>query len=284
MGLFEIISQGCQSLAAATAPSVSAMGIHIVIALATMMLVWFGVQEALASSQGGPGFSMGKFLNLFMLLTFAYAMVNYYDSSIPGLGFSIRGFIDGGTANLVNIIGADGSTTILKEIHAASSKTGPSILSSLMSPYYAIVYFAVQLLLGIMAAVVSAILAYGAIASTIIGLLGPIFIPFLVFDKLDWLFWGWLKSYLGFSFYKVVAAAAMNVLAQVLTNYYIQLGQSFSDPSLLVETLPLLILLVLVNVYILFKIPAMTQSLFSGHTSGGSSGLGMAMMAIRAMI
>jgi type IV secretory pathway VirB6-like protein len=122
-----------------------------------------------------------------------------------------------------------------------------------MSPYYAIVYFAVQLLLGIMAAVVSAILAYGAIASTIIGLLGPIFIPFLVFDKLDWLFWGWLKSYLGFSFYKVVAAAAMNVLAQVLTNYYIQLGQSFSDPSLLVETLPLLILLVLVNVYILFK-------------------------------
>jgi len=284
MGLFEIISQGCQSLAAATAPSVSAMGIHIVIALATIMLVWFGVQEALASSQGGPGFSMGKFLNLFMLLTFAYAMVNYYDSSIPGLGFSIKGFIDGGTANLVNIIGADGSTTILKEIHAASSKTGPSIISSLMSPYYAIVYFAVQFLLGIMAAVVSAILAYGAIASTIIGLLGPIFIPFLVFDKLDWLFWGWLKSYLGFSFYKVVAAAAMNVLAQVLTNYYIQLGQSFSDPSLLVETLPLLILLVLVNVYILFKIPAMTQSLFSGHTSGGSSGLGMAMMAIRAMI
>jgi len=284
MGLFQIISQGCQSLAAATAPSVSAMGIHIVIALATIMLVWFGVQEALASSQGGPGFSMGKFLNLFMLLTFAYAMVNYYDSSIPGLGFSIKGFIDGGTANLVNIIGADGSTTMLNEINAASSKTGPSILSSLMSPYYAMVYFVVQLLLGIMAAVVSAILAYGAIASTIIGLLGPIFIPFLVFDKLDWLFWGWLKSYLGFSFYKVVAAAAMNVLSQVLTNYYIQLGQSFSDPSLLVATLPLLILLVLVNVYILFKIPAMTQSLFSGHTSGGSSGLGLAMMAIRAAL
>src|SRR4029077_7301162 len=41
-------------------------------------------------------FSMGRFLNLFMLLTFAYAMVNYYDSSIPGLGFSIKGFIDGG--------------------------------------------------------------------------------------------------------------------------------------------------------------------------------------------
>jgi type IV secretory pathway VirB6-like protein len=284
MGLFNFLSQGCQSLATAAAPSITTMGIHIVVAMATIMLVWFGVQEALASAQGGAGFNIGKFISLFMLLTFAYAMVNYYNSSIPGLGFSVKGFIDNGTANLVNVIGSDGSTTMLNQIHAASSKTGPSMLTSLMSPYYAIVYFAVQFLLGVMAAVVSAILAYGAIASTIIGLLGPIFIPFLVFNKLDWLFWGWLKAYLGFSFYKVVAAAAMNVLSQVMTNYYIQLGQSVSDPSTIVQSLPLLILLVLVNIYILFKIPAMTQTLFSGHTSGHDAGLGMAMLALRAAL
>jgi len=283
-GLFDFIAQGCQSLAATAAPSITAMGIHIVIALATIMLVWFGVQEALASAHGGAGFSMGRFLNLFMLLTFAYAMVNYYDSSIPGLGFSIKGFIDGGTTNLVILIGSDGSTTMLNEIHAAAAKTGPSMLTSMMSPYYSLVYFVVQVLLGALAAIVSAILAYGAIASTIIGLLGPIFIPFLVFDKLDWLFWGWLKAYLGFSFYKVVAAATMNVLSHVLTNYYIQLGQSVSDPSTIVQALPLLILLVLVNIYILFKIPAMTQSLFGGHTGGHDGGLGVAMMAIRAAI
>ena len=44
----------------------------------------------------------------------------------------------------------------------------------------------------------------------------------------------------------------------------------------MVQTLPLLVLLVLVNVYILFKIPAMTHSLFTGHTGGhgiGMSGL-----------
>ncbi len=97
IGFFNFIAQACQSLAATAAPSITAMGVHIVIALATIMLVWFGVQEALASAHGGPGFSMGRFLNLFMLLTFAYAMVNYYDTSIPGLGFSIKGFIDGGT-------------------------------------------------------------------------------------------------------------------------------------------------------------------------------------------
>ncbi|MGD1082769.1 MAG: type IV secretion system protein [Candidatus Sulfotelmatobacter sp.] len=283
-GLFEYIAQACQALAATAAPSITAMGIHIVIALATIMMVWFGVQEALASAHSEGGFSMGRFLNLFMLLTFAYAMVNYYDNSIPGLGFSIKSFIDGGTTNLVSLIGSDGSTTMLSEIHAASSKTGPSLLTSMMSPYYAIVYFAVQFLLALLAAIVSAILAYGAIAATIIGLLGPIFIPFLVFDKLDWLFWGWLKAYLGFSFYKVVAAATMNVLAHVLTNYYIQLGQSVSDPSTIVQTLPLLVLLVLVNVYILFKIPTMTHSLFSGGSGGHGGGFGAAMLAIRALM
>ena len=281
MSLFQFIAQACQSLAATVAPSITAMGLHIVLALATIVMVWFGVQEALASAHGEAGFSMGRFLNLFMLLTFAYVMVNYYDSSIPGLGFSLKGFIDGGTINLVNLIGSDGSNTMLNEINAASSKTGPGLLNTMMSPYYAIVYFVVQFLLALLAAIVSAIVAYGAIAATIIGLLGPIFIPFLVFDKLDWLFWGWLKAYLGFSFYKVVAAATLNVLSHVLTNYYIQLGQSLSDPSLIVQTLPLLVLLVLVNIYILFKIPTMTHSLFTGGTGGHGGGLGLAMMAIR---
>ena len=284
MSLFQFIAQACQSLAATVAPSITAMGIRIVLALATIVMVWFGVQEALASANGEAGFSMGRFLNLFMLLTFAYAMVNYYDSSIPGLGFSLKGFIDGGTINLVNLIGSDGSNTMLNEINAASSKTGPGLLNTMMSPYYAIVYFVVQFLLALLAAIVSAIVAYGAIAATIIGLLGPIFIPFLVFDKLDWLFWGWLKAYLGFSFYKVVAAATLNVLSHVLTNYYIQLGQSLSDPSLIVQTLPLLVLLVLVNIYILFKIPTMTHSLFTGGTGGHGGGLGIAVAALRAAI
>ena len=67
-----------------------------------------------------------------------------------------------------------------------------------------------------------------------------------------------------------------------LTNYYIQLGQSMSDPSTMVQTL--VILLVLVNIYILFKIPTMTHSLFTGGTGGHGGGMAMAMMAIRAAI
>src|SRR6266446_8934419 len=106
-GLFELIAQGCQSLAATAAPSITAMGLHIVLSLATIMLVWFGVQEALASAQGGPGFSVAKFLNFFLLITFAYCFVKFYDSSIPGIGYSLKGFVSGGTSNLVDYIGHD---------------------------------------------------------------------------------------------------------------------------------------------------------------------------------
>ena len=36
-------------------------------------------QEALASAQGGPGFNVAKFLNFFLLITFAYCFVRFYD-------------------------------------------------------------------------------------------------------------------------------------------------------------------------------------------------------------
>jgi hypothetical protein len=47
--------------------------------------------------------------------------------------------------------------------------------------------------------------------------------------------------------------------------------------------MPLLILLILVNVYILFKIPEITNSIFSGHTGGGGSTMGMIALALRGL-
>src|ERR1700742_3308615 len=115
MDLFNFITQACTSLTNSMSSSVDAMGLRICIALATMMLVWFGVQEALASAQGSPGFSIGKFLNFFMLITFAYVLVKFYDSSIPGVGYSLKGFINGGAQFLVSQIGTDSAENILSQ-------------------------------------------------------------------------------------------------------------------------------------------------------------------------
>jgi type IV secretory pathway VirB6-like protein len=283
MGILNWILQGCDTLTSTVSPSVDAVGLRICISLATIMLVWFGVQEALASASGGPGFSLAKFLNFFMLITFAYTMVKFYDSSIPGVGYSLKGFINGGAQYLVSIIGTDSVTSIQNTLNQAQSTNGPGIAKAMMNPYFAMVYVVIQVLIAALSAIVIAIIAYGAIGSAVIGLLGPVFIPFLIFQKLEFLFWGWLRAFIGFCFYKVLAAAVFSILGHLLAQYYTQLI-GFSDPGNMVKELPLLILLVFVNIYVLFKIPTMTQALFSGHAGGGSSGLGVTMMALRALI
>jgi TrbL/VirB6 plasmid conjugal transfer protein len=282
MGLLQWITQACDSLTATAAPTVDALGLHICIALATIMLAWFGVQEALASAQGGPGFNMARFLSFFMLITFAYVLVKFYDSAIPGVGYSLRGFINGGAQYLVRIIGTDGVTAMQNALATAQSSEGPSLYKAVANPYYALVFFFVQVMLGFFSATLIVIVGYGAIASAVVGLLGPVFIPFLVFDRLDFLFWGWLRAFIGFSFYKVLAAAVLSILGNLLTHYYITLVQ-FSDPGLMVKQLPMLILLVLLNVYILFKVPALTMSIFSGSTGGHDGAMGIAAwLALRA--
>jgi hypothetical protein len=275
MDLLGWITQACTTLTSTVAPSVDAMGVHICVALATIMLVWFGVQEALASAQGGPGFSMGKFLNFFVLITFAYVMVAYYDSTIPGVGYSLKGFINGGAQYLVNQIGTDSASNILNTLKQAEAQEGPGTMSTMMNPYNAIIFALIQVLIAGLSALVSVIIAYGAIASSIVGLLGPVFIPFLVFEKLEFLFWGWLRAFLGFSFYKVVAAATLSILSQLLTHYYAMMS-GFVDPGTMVQQLPMLILLVLVCGFMLLKIPAMTATIFSGHTGGHDAGTGIA--------
>ena len=274
MDLFAWITQACTTLTNTISPSIDSMGVHICIALATIMLVWFGIQEALASAQGGPGFSVGKFLNFFMLITFAYVMVKFYDSSIPGIGNSLRGFINGGAQYLVSQIGTDSAANILNQLQQAEASSGPGMMSAAMNPYNAIIFAIIQVLISVLAALVSVIVAYGAVASSIVGLLGPIFIPFLVFDKLEFLFWGWLRAFLGFSFYKVVAAAALSILSQLLTHYYAMMG-GFVDPGTMIKQFPVLILLVVVCGFILLKVPAMTASLFSGSTGGHDAGTGI---------
>ena len=273
MGVLNWIMQGCDTLTSTASPTIDALGLHICIALATIMLVWFGVQEALASAHGGAGFHVGKFVSFFMLITFAYTLVKFYDSSIPGVGQSFRGFLNGGAQYLVSVIGNGSVTSIQNTLSQAQSTEGPGVTKAVMNPYYAIVYFVIQALIATFSAVVSAIVAYGAIASAVVGLLGPIFIPFLVFDKLEFLFWGWLKAFIGFCFYKVLAAAVLSILAHLLAQYYTEMV-NFSDPGTMVQELPLLILLVLVNIYILFKIPALTMSIFSGSAGGHGGGMG----------
>ena len=284
MDFLILIKNGCDNLTATVSPSVDALGLHMVIALATIMLVWFGVQEALASAQGGPGFNVAKFLNFFLLITFAYCFVRFYDGSIPGIGYSLKGFISGGTSSLVDYIRNDSTQEVQDTIHNALGQVG-ALSPSLTEPYTLLCTYTVQIVLSILTALIAVIIAYGAIGATIIGLLGPVFIPWMVFGKTDFLFWGWLKAFLGFEFYKVVAAATMSVMSHLLITYLTSGATNVDAPQRLITIMPGLLMLCFVAGFILLKIPAMTATLFSGHTGGHDAGFGVATaLAVRGLI
>ena len=284
MDFLILIKNGCDNLTATVSPSIDSLGLRMVIALATIMLVWFGVQEALASAQGGPGFSLAKFISFFVLITFAYCFVRFYDGAIPGIGYSLKGFISGGTSSLVDYIGNDSTQEVQNTIHIAVGKIG-SLSPSFTEPYTLLCSYTVQIVLTVLTGLIAVIIAYGAIGATVVGILGPVFIPWMVFDKTDFLFWGWLKAFLGFEFYKVVAAATLSIVSHLLISYLTSGAMNIASPQSLITLMPALLMLCFVAGFVLFKIPTMTATLFSGHVGGHSSGLsGVVSAAVSRML
>ena len=279
MNLLDWINQGITGLVNTSSPSIDALGFRMFVALLTTMMVWFGVQEALSSAEGRSGFSIAKFIEFVVLASFAYTLIEFYDSAIPGVGYSFKDFISVGANSLANMIGQDSANQMNQTIADMQSQLGSGILKAIMNEYYAIVMVMVQLLLGVFSATIAAIVAYGAVGAAVAAILGPIFIPFLLIEKLSFLFWGWLRAFIGFSFYKVVAAAVLAILGHLYTLFYANLIPL--EVSTLISKLPLLILLILVNLYILFKIPSITSSIFSGHTGGHGGGAGLLALAAR---
>jgi hypothetical protein len=175
-----------------------------------------------------------------MLLTFAYAMVNDYDSSIPGLGFSLKGYIDGGTINLVNLIGSDGSNTMLNEIKCCilQDRAGATEYDDVPVLRHRVLCGAIPFSAVGRDRVCNRGLRRNCGNNHRIARADLYSVPCLRQAGLVVL--GMAQGVSWIQLYKVIAAATLNVLSHVLTNYYIPLGQSVSDPSTIVQTLPLL--------------------------------------------
>jgi hypothetical protein len=67
----------------------------------------------------------------------------------------------------------------------------------------------------------------------------------------------------------------MGILSHFYLGYYQNLVD-FTHPDALIRNFPILVLLVMVNIFILMKIPALTASIFSGHSGGHDAGTGIA--------
>src|SRR5690606_1421658 len=83
-----------------------------------------------------------------------------------------------------------------------------------------IVYYAVLVIAILLAeAAIFFVISFGYIAAGVCVLLGPIFIPFFIVPKMEWLFWGWFKAFLQYAFYQVVANAYLFVFGNLLIHF-----------------------------------------------------------------
>ena len=64
MDFLILIKNGCDNLTATVAPSIDCTGSAYGVSLATIMLVWFGVQEALGIRSGRPRLQRGQISEL----------------------------------------------------------------------------------------------------------------------------------------------------------------------------------------------------------------------------
>ncbi len=268
------IEDGIRALMTSKLDLFVGMGLNLFRGFATILIAWFGIQSALSSAEGGEGFNFTRFTRLLLVIAFCFAMVKYYSSPIPGIGQSFPDLVMQEASSLSNSIGMEqGRLVETKVTEVEQGMEQPSSFSFHETLTFVVLY----VILATIQAVVLMIIGFGLIAQAVLLLVGPIFIPFFIVPKMDWLFWGWFKAFLQYSFYQVIASAFVYIFAKLLLAFFaVDTGGLSVDQWM--TAFPAMLIFLLIAIYGLLKIPTLTNHLFSG-AAGADSGFAAAMIA-----
>jgi TrbL/VirB6 plasmid conjugal transfer protein len=247
------------------------MGQHLFLGLATIMLAWYGIKTALEAGDFLAGMHFSRFAGLVLMISFGFAMINYYNSPIPGIGTDFHHLVIDEAQSLSTTISNNMLDTMTNRISAFEGTVESPGLTLQISVYFD--YWTIMLLLALAQAVAMIVVAFGIIATAVCVLVGPIFIPFFIVPQLEWLFWGWFRCFIQYAFYQVIAAAVVFIIGNALTAFMnLYNGRPIPVGQQTALIAPLFIVIV-ASVYALIKVPMLTSQIFSG--SAGSSAAGM---------
>jgi hypothetical protein len=260
LNLLPTIQQAISNLLTVYEPEFLRLGHSLFLAFASIIISWQGVR--MMFSHDGLGEQMFEFAKLLLFVAFGYAMITFYEAPIPGFGVSFSNLITDQAFYLQSVLEARSFDNIYRHFDELSDHfMQPDAWSILAN----LIYWTVLLLVAVAKALSLAVIAFGLIASAVCGLLGPIFVPFFIVPKLDWLFWGWFKSFVQYSFVPVVAIAFLMIFEQFVFRY--------------VTTLPPMITTAEYGIYGLQAVavigtfcigmtlvPSLTNSIFSGSS------------------
>jgi len=244
-----------------------AMGQHLFRSFATILVVWYGVKSALSAASGKYPFHFDNFASLLLTISFGFAMVNYYSTPIPGIGISFHNLITNEAQFLSGQINQAQLQTVVTQVADFESRMDSPGWGDVLGTA---IYVIVTILLAAAQAVAIVVIAYGFIATAVCVLVGPIFIPFFIVPKMEWLFWGWFRCFIQYAFYQVIAAAVVFVIGNLMLGALRLPPAGTLSTAQLIAWFPVLFIAFLASIYALIKVPVLTNHIFSG-TSGGSS-------------
>ena len=247
-----------------------AMGQNMFRAFATILVAWFGIKMALSAAGGRHFLPFEHLASLLLTISFGFAMVNYYSTPIPGIGTSFHNLITDESQFLANKITQTQLQVVIERISDFETRIDSPGLGDFLGT---VIYAVIIILLAAAQAIAIVVIAFGFIATAVCVLVGPIFIPFFIVPKLEWLFWGWLKAFIQYAFYQVIAAAVVFIIANlILGTLDLQPNGTISTLQL-IEAFPVLFITFLASIYALLKVPALTNHIFSGTSGASSAGL-----------
>jgi TrbL/VirB6 plasmid conjugal transfer protein len=244
-----------------------AMGQNLFRMFATILVAWYGIKSALSAASGKFTFQFDHFASLLLTLAFGFAMTNYYSAPIPGVGRSFHNLVTDEAQFLSARIDEAQLQNVVTQIADFEIRIDSPTFGDILGTA---IYVIVIVLLAACQAVSIVVIAYGFIATAVCVLVGPIFVPFFIVPKLEWLFWGWFRCFLQYAFYQVVAAAVVFVIGNLILGALRLPPPGALSTVQLIAWFPVLLITLVAAIYVLLKVPSLTNHIFSG-TAGGSS-------------
>lgn len=257
-------------------------GVPVLLPIGNQLLTWIGVTMlviysmrwmAHSASRHHPEFPFGELMHFFGLFLVAEMMLRYYDIPLGIIGgLSVHQALPKLAQDLAGRISIASLGTVISRIAAVVSGTETP---SYWNPLRVLIYLGVLLDMGIIQAVLFGLTILGFVAVGIGSVVGPLFIPFLVVPRLNWLFWNWFSFVLQYSFYQVIANCLVFVWANVLIHFIDkEINADYSLAHFLV-LIPALAILNFGMFFTILKITHFVSDLFKG-TAGAGAGFSSA--------
>src|SRR5579872_3474023 len=258
LAVIATVQQAISTLLTTYEPEFLRFGYSIFLAFATILIAWQGIKIML--SQDSLGDHMFGFARLLLFIAFGYAMIAFYATPIPGMGISFSHLITDQTHEFANILDARSLELTFDHLDELWQHfVQPDAWAILANLLYWLLLIVVTL-----AKVISlAVVAFGLIASAVCALVGPIFVPFFIVPKLDWLFWSWFKAFVQYSFIPVITFAFLMIFERFIFQFLTTLPPGITEDQYMLYGVQALVVIGVFTVGILL-VPSLTSAIFSG--------------------